>query len=103
MPPLSARDAPIEVIQAVQDAFVAAVNSESFAAVVKKRKLFIDIKLGAEADRRAAFLEAVTANTFQKLNVPGAKTPVELGLPDPADFDKWWPPKGYKPLALKGS
>jgi tripartite-type tricarboxylate transporter receptor subunit TctC len=97
------RDAPIEVIQAVQNAFVAAVNSDSFAAVVKKRKLFIDIKLGEEADRRAAFLEAVTANTFQKLNVPGAKTPEELGLPDPADFDKWWPPKGYKPLPLAGS
>ena len=39
---------------------------------------------------------------FVKLNVPGAKTPEELGLPDPADFDKWWPPKGYKPLALVG-
>ena len=25
------------------------------------------------------------------------KSPKELGLPDPADFDKWWPPKGYKP------
>ena len=26
------------------------------------------------------------------------KSPEELGLPKPADFDKWWPPKGYKPL-----
>ena len=22
----------------------------------------------------------------------------KLGLPKPKDFDKWWPPKGYKPL-----
>ena len=97
------RDTPIEVIQAVQNAFVAAVNSDSFKAVVKKRKLFIDIKLGEEADRLAAFLESVTADTFQKLGVPGAKTAEELGLPKPADFDKWWPPAGYKPLALTGS
>jgi len=26
-----------------------------------------------------------------------------VGLPKPADFDKWWPPKGYKPLPLAGS
>ncbi len=97
------RDAPVEVILAVQKAFVAAVNSDSFREVVKKKKLFIDIKLGEEADRRAAFLEAVTAATFQRLKVPGAKTPAELGLPDPADFDKWLPPKGYKPLSLPGS
>lgn len=95
------RDTPIEVIQAVQDAFVKAVNSPAFAEVVKKRKLFIDIKLGEEADRRAAFLEAVTASTFQRLGVPGAKTPEELGLPDPEKFEQWWPPQGYKPLALK--
>ena len=23
--------------------------------------------------------------------------PQELGLPDPKDFGKWWPPKGYSP------
>ncbi len=95
------RDTPIEVIQAVQDAFVKAVNSPAFGEVVKKRKLFIDIKLGEETDKRAAFLEAVTASTFQKLGVPGAKTPAELGLPDPEKFDQWWPPQGYKPLPLK--
>lgn len=95
------RDTPVEVIQEIQDAFVAAVNSDSFREVVKKRKLFIDIKLGEEADRRAAFLEAVTASTFQRLGVPGAKTPEELGLPDPEKFDAWWPPQGYKPLPLK--
>ena len=94
------RDAPIEVIKALQKAFVAAVNSDSFKAVAKKRKLFIDLKLGADADRRAAQLESLTAATFAKLGIKGAKTAAELGLPTPADFDKWWPPKGYKPLPL---
>jgi len=94
------RDAPIEVIKALQKAFVAAVNSDSFKAVAKKRKLFIDLKLGADADRRAAQLESLTAATFAKLVIKGAKTAAELGLPTPADFDKWWPPKGYKPLPL---
>jgi len=94
------RDAPINVIKKLQKAFVAAVNSDSFKAVAKKRKLFIDIKLGEAADRRAAQLEALTAETFARLGVKGAKTGAELGLPKPADFDKWWPPRGYKPLPL---
>ena len=24
-------------------------------------------------------------------------SPEELGLPQPAEFDSWWPPKGYTP------
>ena len=52
------------------------------------------------ADRRAAQVECVTAATFikvQKLIGKKVRGPKELGLPDPKDFDKWWPPKGYKP------
>ena len=94
------RDAPIEVIRKLQKAFIAAVNSDNFKAITKKRKLFIDIKLGADADRRAAQLESLTADTFARLGVKGAKTAAELGLPKPADFNKWWPPQGYKPLPL---
>ena len=31
--------------------------------------------------------------------VEGAKVnPADLGIPRPEDFDKWWPPEGYKPL-----
>lgn len=92
------RDAPKAVIEKLEKAFVSAVNSDSFKAIAKKRKFYIAIKTGADADKRAAQLEAITAKTFAELGVPGAKTAKELGLPDPKDFEKWWPPKGYKPL-----
>ena len=97
------RDAPIGVIRKLQKVFVSAVNSDSFKAIANKRKFFIDIKLGEAADRRAAQLEALTAETFAKLKIPGAKSADQLGLPTTKGFDKWWPPKGYKPLPLLGS
>ena len=60
----------------------------------------IDIRTGEAADRRAAQVEAVTATTFWNVRDKigkKVKNPKELGLPDPANFDSWWPPKGYKP------
>ena len=59
-----------------------------------------DIRTGEAADRRAAQVEAITAATFWSVRDKigkKVKDPKELGLPDPANFDSWWPPKGYKP------
>ncbi|MDA0241727.1 MAG: tripartite tricarboxylate transporter substrate binding protein [Proteobacteria bacterium] len=74
----------------LEKAFVAAVKSETFAKVAKQKFFEIDIRLGDEASRRAAQVEAQTAATFEKLNIKGALSPKELGLPAPADFDAWW-------------
>jgi len=94
------REAPVEILNEVEKAFVAAVKSPGFQAVAKRQYFSIDIRSGAAADRRAAQLECVTAATFAAVKDQLGKTPksaAELGLPAPADFDKWWPPKGYKP------
>jgi len=90
------RSVPKEIKAKVEKAFVAAVNSPTFAAIAKKKFFEIDIRTGEAADRRAAQVEAVTAATFEKLGVKGSHPASELGLPKPADFDGWWPPKGYK-------
>ena len=78
-------------------AFTAAVNSAKFKAVAKKKYFTIDIRSGAEADKNAAQMEVLTANTFAKLGIKGSVSAAKLGIPSPDGFDSWWPPKGYKP------
>ena len=94
------RDTPIEIIRELQRAFLAAVSSQGFIEMIEQRNFVIDVLLGEDADRRAALLEVTSADTFEALNIPGAKTSEQLGLPDPEGFDAWWPPEGYEPLPL---
>jgi tripartite-type tricarboxylate transporter receptor subunit TctC len=94
------RDTPIEIIREVQRAFLAAVASENFREMIAQRNFVVDVLTGEEADRRAALLEVISADTFGKLGIPGAKSAEELGLPSPEEFDVWWPPEGYSPLPL---
>jgi tripartite-type tricarboxylate transporter receptor subunit TctC len=94
------RDTPLEILDKIRPAFVDAVKSDTFQAIAKKKFFDVDIRSGADADRRAAQVESVTAQTFwnaQKQIGKDVKSPSDLGLPDPAEFDKWWPPQGYTP------
>ncbi len=95
------RNVPVPIIKEIEKVFVAAVKSPGFGAMAKKRYFDIDIRTGEAADRRAALLETITTATFNDVKDQIGKkvlTAGELGLPAPKDFDKWWPPKGYKPL-----
>ncbi len=95
------RTVPVAVQKEVTEAFVTAAKSAAFSAVCKKKYFEQQVLTGEAADKRAAQLEASTAFLFNKYRdqVGGkVKTAKELGLPDPDDFDKWWPPKGYKPV-----
>ena len=92
------RDTPYEIIRQVEAAFSAAVRSAGFQEMVVQRHFMAELMVGGAADRRAAELETISAATFARLNIPGAKTAEELGLPDPEDFDQWWPPQDYEPL-----
>lgn len=95
------RDTPIEIIEAIEAAFIKAVDSEAFQQIAKSKYFDVDVRTGEAADRRAALLETVTAATFakhQKAIGKEVKTAKELGLPTPEGFDAWWPPAGYKPL-----
>ena len=94
------RDTPIEIVRQIQEAFLTAVNSEVFRAVAEQQRLFIDVKVGEEADRRAAELESITATMFQELEIPGARSADELELPEADEFNEWWPPEDYQPLPL---
>lgn len=96
------RSVPVPIIKEIEKAFVAAVKSPGFGAMAKKRYFDIDIRTGEAADRRAAQLETITTHTFNQVKDQIGKKVLsasELGLPTPDNFDKWWPPKGYKPLA----
>ncbi len=95
------RDTPVEVLREIKEAFVAAVESDAFMKIAESKYFTIDVRTGDAADKRAAQLEALTAATFRKYSgqIKGTvKSPAELGLPEPKDFDKWWPPQGYSKL-----
>lgn len=94
------RKTPKDVLKKIEKAFVAAANSATFKAMMKKKQYSHNVATGAEADRRAAMLETMTATTFyntQDQIGKKVKSPAELGLPAPDGFDGWWPPKGYSP------
>ncbi len=98
------RDLPPEVLQEIADAFVAAANSDGFQKLLASKMFIPDVKIGEEADREGALMESITTEIFNKFQDQiGAKvkTAAELGLPAPADFDKWWPPEGYVAPAFK--
>jgi len=92
------REAPLEILEKIKKAFIAAVNSPEFEDVLEKRFFFKSVALGEEADRQAAISECLTAWLAWDLKIEGVKVnPADLGLPRPEDFDKWWPPRDYKP------
>lgn len=94
------RDTPPEILKQIREAFVAAAQSDSFKEMMKSKFFRLDIVTGADADKKAAQLETVTADTFNKFKdqIAGdVKSAKELGLPSPAEFNSWWPPEGYEP------
>ena len=98
---LMRRTVPVEIQKEITAAFVQAVKSPAFTAVCEKKFFERHILTGEAADKRAAQLEVNTAYLFNKYREQiGGKvmTAKQLGLPSPEDFDKWWPPKGYKPV-----
>jgi tripartite-type tricarboxylate transporter receptor subunit TctC len=94
------RDLPPEVLQELADGFRAAANSDGFKALMAAKFFQLDVKVGEEADREGALMEAITVDIFNRYQDQiGAevKTAEELGLPRPEDFEEWWPPAGYTP------
>jgi tripartite-type tricarboxylate transporter receptor subunit TctC len=95
------RGTPLDILEKIKPAFVGAVNSDAFQAIAKKKYFDVDIRTGEAADRRAAQVESITAKTFwdtQDQIGKKVKSSSDLGLPDPANFDSWWPPQGYKSI-----
>jgi len=92
------RDTPKPILKKIGEAFKAACNSPKFEGMLAKKYFLKDVLVGEAADKAAARAESVTSWLLWDLKVEGAKVnPADLGIPRPEDFDKWWPPKGYKP------
>lgn len=97
------RDTPIDVVREISTAFEEAVKSDAFQEIAKKQFFEIEFLTGEPAAKKAARLETMTAEVFNKYaDQVGAevKTAEELGLPSPEEFDSWWPPEGYEPIDL---
>lgn len=97
------RTVPSAVQKEITAAFVQAANSAAFKKVAEAKFFELQVLTGEAADKRAAQLETQTAYLFNRYQAQiGAKvkTSKELGLPDPKDFEKWWPPQGYKPVGV---
>jgi tripartite-type tricarboxylate transporter receptor subunit TctC len=96
------RSVPVAVQKQVTEAFVQAINSPAFKDVAKKKFFELVVLTGEEADKKAALSEVQTAYIFNhyKDQIGGkVLSAKQLELPEPKDFDTWWPPKGYKPVA----
>lgn len=97
------RSVPVAVQKEITEAFVKAATSAAFKSVATKKFFELQVLTGEAADRRAAQLETNTAYLFNKYRdeIGGrVLTAKQLGLPSPQDFDKWWPPKNYKPVGI---
>ena len=91
------KDTPVPILKKIAAAFEKACNSPGFQSILKKKFFTKDVLLGAAADKAAAAAEATTSWLLWDLKVQGVKVnPADLGIPRPADFEKYWPPKDYK-------
>jgi hypothetical protein len=91
------REAPRHILQAVSAAISVAIASAPFKKMLQDRFIVANVVTGEAMDKKAARYETDRAALFQDLKL-AKKTAKELGLPSPEGFDKWWPPKGYKPV-----
>ena len=92
------KDTPADILKKIADAFEKSCNSPGFEGIVEKKFFSKDVLVGEAADEAAARAESTTSWLLWDLKVEGVKVnPADLGIPRPKDFDKWWPPKGYKP------
>jgi hypothetical protein len=95
------RTVPAAVQKQITEAFVAAIKSDAFEKMAETKFFEIEVLTGEAADKKAAQLEATTValfNKYQKQVGAKVKSAEELGLPSPDEFEKWWPPKDYKPV-----
>ncbi len=90
------RDTDTEILKSIEAGFLQATQSEAFLERMKKKFRFANVRTGEAADKTAALQETVASKILKELGVAkfGHK---DLGLPDPEDFEAWWPPKGYQP------
>ena len=91
------RDTPLEILKAIHQAFLKAVDTPKFEQVLKHNIGFKVSLTPTEADKMAAYRECVTSWTFKELGIAKVD-PAQLGIPRPEEFEKWWPPKDYKPV-----
>ena len=90
------RETPRHILQAVSTAISAAIASAPFKKMLEDRFIVANVVFGETMDKKAARYETDRAALFQDLKL-AKKSAQELGLPSPEGFDKWWPPKDYKP------
>ena len=90
------RNTPTHILKTIESAVAQAVASDSFQKMLKDRFMQETVVSGEAIDKKAALLETQRASLFNQLGL-AKKTAQDLGLPKPNDFDKWWPPQGYKP------
>ncbi len=93
------RDTPKPVLMTIKKAFLHAVDTPAYQDMLSKRFMKKVVVVGTEADKKGARLECGSAWLYEKLGI-GKVSPEKLGLPKLADFDKWWPPKDYKPSVI---
>lgn len=94
------RDTPKPIQMTIKKAILNGLQKPAFEETLKKRYLRKNVLFGAAVDKKAAHLEVLLANLLYAKGI-STVNPESLGLPKTADFDKWWPPKDYKPSVVE--
>ena len=87
----------------VYEGYARSVASAAWDKRASKLLFQTKVLTGKDADRRATMVETLVSSALYSVKDElgkNVKSPKELCLPEPADFDKWWPPKNYKPTGL---
>ena len=84
------------ILKQIADAWLKSIGDKKFQEIEAKKPRFPDPVVGEKADRRAALWDCVASNLLVDAGL-NKKSLKELDIPSIEEFDKWWPPKGYKP------
>ena len=90
------RETPQPILRTVETAIAKAVASDSLKKALSQRFIQPEFVSGAEIDKKAAQLETTRASLFKQLGL-SQRSAEQLGLPEPDNFQQWWPPKDYRP------
>jgi len=84
------------LLRDIANAWISAIQSESFRQVETNLARVPDPTVGTDADRRAMLWETIAANLLHETGL-ARFSPGDLGLPGIDHFEDWWPPKDYTP------
>lgn len=95
------RDTDPDALKSTEKAVVDSFGNDEMRKIMNQQFLTPALRTGGEADKEAAYEESVTAWIMKDLGL-AEKDPGDLNIPQPEEFDQFWPPEGYESVLGAG-